>query len=123
MEQSTRTSYRLPGGGYTKSIRIWEAEWNKLFKPFEELGYVVHAFDPGIRMSKKDAPDHAAHVTITVDFAKTIGDALQGRAAIPAPVVIQTEGQSYCDKRGCPSGQKCRTPLCDRLDARPGQFR
>lgn len=39
---------RLPDGTYTADVDQFSAEWDKLRKPFEALGFYVVAFDPGL---------------------------------------------------------------------------
>lgn len=39
---------RLPDGTYTADVDQFSAEWDKLRKPFEALGFYVVGFDPGL---------------------------------------------------------------------------
>lgn len=45
---------RLPDGSYTSDVDQFSAEWDKLRKPFEALGFYVVAFDPGLVLCNND---------------------------------------------------------------------
>lgn len=39
---------RLPDGTWTKDAERFSSEWDKVSKPFEDLGFRVIGFDPGV---------------------------------------------------------------------------
>ena len=41
---------RLPDGTYTADVDQFSAEWDKLRKPFEAMGFYVIGFDPGLAL-------------------------------------------------------------------------
>ena len=41
---------RLPDGSYTKDEILFTEEWDKLRKPFEDIGFRVVGFDPFIAL-------------------------------------------------------------------------
>lgn len=41
---------RLPDGTYTTDVDQFSAEWDKLRKPFEAMGFYVIGFDPGLAL-------------------------------------------------------------------------
>lgn len=43
-------SHRLPDGTYTTDVDQFSAEWDKLRKPFEAMGFYVIGFDPGLAL-------------------------------------------------------------------------
>ena len=66
---------RLPDGTWTKDVDLFTAEWDKLFKPFEELGFVVIGLDPGIAL--RDANNWDSSFVLPIWAAKRIIGAIQ----------------------------------------------
>lgn len=46
---------RLPNGEGTTDIDKFSDEWNKIRKPFEDMGFRVIGFDPGIALCDAEA--------------------------------------------------------------------
>jgi hypothetical protein len=65
---------RLPDGTWTKNIDLFTAEWDKLRKPFEALGFVVIGFDPGIAL--RNANNWDSSFVLPVWAAKRIIEAM-----------------------------------------------
>ncbi len=61
---------RLPDGTWTKDVDLFTAEWDKLRKPFEDLGFVVIGFDPGIAL--RDANNWDSSFVLPIWAAKRI---------------------------------------------------
>ncbi len=80
MNKSTKRIFRLPPiegaqPQVTTSIRRFDSEWNKIFKPLEKLtGLKVTGFDPSIQLNEiKDGKFvNGTTVTIPVWFAHRI---------------------------------------------------
>lgn len=41
---------RLPDGNYTTDVDLFSEEWDKLRKPFEDMGFRIVGFDPYIAL-------------------------------------------------------------------------
>lgn len=66
---------RLPDGTCTSDVDQFSAEWDKLRKPFEELGFYVLAFDPGLSLCN-DSKEYSQSFQLPTWAARRIIDAL-----------------------------------------------
>lgn len=63
-----KESYRLANGNYTSDVKKYVSSYRTLAKPFKALGYVLHSFDPGLRLTKT-FPTRGATVDVPIDIA------------------------------------------------------
>ena len=61
---------RLPNGTWTKDVDLFSSEWDKVRKPFEDLGFRTIGFDPGIALC--DAKTNAGSFEIPLYAAQRI---------------------------------------------------
>ena len=66
---------RLPDGSYTKDADLFSAEWDKLRKPFESMGFPVVGFDPHIALC--DAETGGGHFQLPLYAAKKFIELMQ----------------------------------------------
>lgn len=66
---------KLPDGTYTTDVDKFSSEWMKIRKPFEDLGFRVIGFDPGIAMC--DAGTNAGSFDLPMYAAKRLIDAMK----------------------------------------------
>ncbi len=62
-------------GTRTTDVDLFTSEWDKLRKPFEDLGFVVIGFDPGIAL--RDANNWDSSFDLPIWAAKRIIGAIQ----------------------------------------------
>lgn len=71
--------YRLPSGEYVSDPAVMDAAWEELAKPFVDVGFTLHSFDPGLGLmlvKDKKIVDNS-HFVIPAWAAKMIGEALK----------------------------------------------
>ena len=69
---------RLPDGTWTNDIDLFAAEWDKIRKPFEALGFKTIGFDPGIALC--DEKTNNGTFDLPLYAAKRIIEALTANA-------------------------------------------
>lgn len=91
---------RLPDGTSTIDQKVFTLEWNKLIGPFEDMGFAVMGFDPGLALRDAESFD-AKSFEIPVWAAKRIIKALNSDSRKKHPCddgVQQTEALQARDK-------------------------
>jgi len=66
---------RLPDGSWTTDVNKFSKEWGKITKPFEDIGFKVIGFDPGIAMC--DAETNQGAFEIPLYVAKRLVEAMK----------------------------------------------
>lgn len=72
---------RLPDGNYTTDVDLFSAEWDKLRKPFEDMGFRICGFDPHIALC--DAVTGEGHFQLPLYAARKF---ISLKAAAGSPV-------------------------------------
>lgn len=44
----------LPDGTSTSDVEVFSKEWNQLTKPFEDMGFMICGYSPGISICDKE---------------------------------------------------------------------
>jgi hypothetical protein len=67
---------RTPDGEYKPIFQALN-EWYALFEPMESLGFVVHAYDPGVSFHSKECKGNLSTFCISVSDLKIINEAIK----------------------------------------------
>ena len=79
---------RLPDGTYASDVDQFSAEWDKLRKPFEALGFYVIAFDPGLVLCNNDK-EFSSSFELPAYAARRIIDALNKTTTKDTRTVVE----------------------------------
>lgn len=92
---------RLPDGTWTEDVCRFSAEWDKVRKPFEDLGFRTIGFDPGIALC--DAKTNTGSFEIPLYAAQRIIAAMEA-ASVRDPGVPPTDDGFEVDVKVGASG-------------------